>query len=95
MGCGMRAWPTPRHRTLEWPKPRLWADLGAYRDWGVGGLERMGRGTPAWPTPNHPTLEWPKPRLWVGLGAYRDCDDHCTMVVVILYAPEFCFRVQF
>ena len=60
-----------------------------------GGLERMGRGTPAWPTPNHPTLEWPKPRFWAGLGAYRDCDDHCTMVVVILYAPKCCFRVQF
>ena len=61
----------------------------------VGGLEHMGRGTPAWPTPNHPTLEWPKPRLWAGLGAYRDCDDHCTVVVVTLYASKCCFRVQF
>ena len=32
MGRGTPAWPTPNHPTLEWPKPRLWAGLGAYRD---------------------------------------------------------------
>ena len=25
-------------------------------------------------------------------GANRDCDDHCTVVVVILFAPKRCFR---